>query len=128
MANKKFVVELSAEERGRLVDLISKGKASAKAILKAHILRTKLVSEGLDAVLARRKRSTPAITAGVTEMHGHGRPRTRSLLDSGLVDCLVMMHLSPWESGEVVPAAALMLPGTMRLTPRCGLAWVRQER
>lgn len=38
MANKKYVVKLSAEERARLGELISKGKASAKAILKARIL------------------------------------------------------------------------------------------
>ena len=38
MANKKYVVELSAEERARLSELISKGKASAKVILKARIL------------------------------------------------------------------------------------------
>ena len=38
MANKKYVVELSAEERARLSDLSSKGKASAKTILKARIL------------------------------------------------------------------------------------------
>ena len=38
MANKKFVVRLSADERWRLGDLISKGKASAKLILKARIL------------------------------------------------------------------------------------------
>lgn len=92
MAHKKFVVALDAQERVRLVDLISKGKASAKAILKARILlkadqgehgegwsdeeicealdtnvsmvtrvRAKLVTEGLDAVLARKKRETPPI-------------------------------------------------------------------
>ncbi len=38
MANKKFVVKLGSEERKRLGELISKGKASAKAILKARIL------------------------------------------------------------------------------------------
>ena len=38
MANKKFVVKLSAEERTRLNDLISKGKAAAKTVLKARIL------------------------------------------------------------------------------------------
>ena len=38
MANKKFVVKLSSEERKRLGELISKGKGSAKAILKARIL------------------------------------------------------------------------------------------
>ena len=38
MANKKFVVKLSGEERKRLEELISKGKAAAKTILKARIL------------------------------------------------------------------------------------------
>jgi hypothetical protein len=38
MANKKFVVKLSGEERERLRELISKGKAKAKTILKARIL------------------------------------------------------------------------------------------
>ena len=92
MANKKFVVKLDADERGRLSALISKGKAAAKTILKARILlkadqgeagenwldaaickaldtnltmvsrvRCKLVEEGLDAVLARKKRETPPV-------------------------------------------------------------------
>ena len=38
MANKKFVVELNASERVRLKALVSKGKTSAKNILKARIL------------------------------------------------------------------------------------------
>ena len=94
MANKKFVVRLDAGERTRLSDLISKGKAAAKVILKARILlkadqgeagegwsdekiakaldtnvgmiervRAKLVEEGLDAVLARKKRATPPTQA-----------------------------------------------------------------
>jgi len=92
MANKKFVVKLSGEERCRLSELISKGKAKAKTILKARVLlkadqseagegwadeeicraldtnvtmvarvREKLVTEGLDAVLLRKKRDTPPI-------------------------------------------------------------------
>src|SRR5262245_55848723 len=92
MANKKFVVKLSREERERLDKLIRKGKASAKIILKARILlkadqgeagegwsdeeicralntnvtmvarlREKLVTEGLDAVLTRKRGETPPI-------------------------------------------------------------------
>ena len=38
MANKKFVVKLDADERKRLNDLVSKGKAAAKTILKGRIL------------------------------------------------------------------------------------------
>jgi hypothetical protein len=87
MANKRFVVKFSGEERKRLSELISKGKASAKTILKTRILlkadqgeagegrsdeeichaldtnvamvarvREKMVTEGLDAVLTRKKR------------------------------------------------------------------------
>ena len=94
MSAKKFIVELDAHERARLHALISKGKAPAKAILKARILlkadateggpgwldaeivaaldtnltmvsrvREKLVTEGLDAVLVRKKRETPPTPA-----------------------------------------------------------------
>ena len=94
MAAKKFIVELDAAERERLYALIAKGKAPAKAILKARILlkadateggpgwldaqivealdtnltmvsrvREKLVTEGLDAVLERKKRETPPVPA-----------------------------------------------------------------
>jgi hypothetical protein len=38
VANKKFIVELSADERARLEAMVSKGKTSAKAVLKARIL------------------------------------------------------------------------------------------
>jgi hypothetical protein len=38
MSRKKYVVELSSEEREHLEALISKGKTTAKAILKARIL------------------------------------------------------------------------------------------
>ena len=94
MAAKKFIVELNDLERARLNALIAKGKATAKAILKARILlkadqaeggpgwldgpivdaldtnlsmvsrvREKLVSEGLDAVLTRKRRETPPVPA-----------------------------------------------------------------
>jgi arsenate reductase-like glutaredoxin family protein len=38
MSRKKYVVELSSDEREHLAALISKGKSSAQAILKARIL------------------------------------------------------------------------------------------
>jgi hypothetical protein len=92
VANKKFVVKLSGEERTRLNNLISKGKSAAQVILKARILlkadrsaagdswtdeqiaealdsnvnmvartREKLVTEGLEAVLTRKKREMPPV-------------------------------------------------------------------
>jgi hypothetical protein len=92
VANKRYVVKLSDDERKRLNGLISKGKAAARATLKARILlkadaseagegwtdqricealdtnistvmrvREKLVVEGLDAVLVRKKRETPPV-------------------------------------------------------------------
>jgi hypothetical protein len=94
MAAKKFIVELEAGERARLEALISRGKAAAKAILKARILlkadagaggpgwldaqivealdtnltmasrvRETFVTQGLDAVLTRKKRETPPTPA-----------------------------------------------------------------
>ena len=135
MTNKKFVVEFDASERARLVDLISKGKAPAKTILKARILlktdqgasgeawtddaicaaldtnltmvsrvRRKLVEEGLDAVLARKKRTTPPVApifdgeaqarlialACSTPPEGHARWTIRLLaghvVERGIVD------------------------------------------
>jgi len=44
MANKKFVVKLSSEERERLREVISRGKAKAKSILTAADARIKLKS------------------------------------------------------------------------------------
>jgi hypothetical protein len=38
VANKRFIVKLSSDERKRLGTLISKGKAAAKTILKTRIL------------------------------------------------------------------------------------------
>jgi hypothetical protein len=38
MANKKYAVKLSGEERAQLTGLISKGKTAAKTVLKARIL------------------------------------------------------------------------------------------
>ena len=48
MSYKKYVVELDYSERRRLKDFISKGRASAKAILKARILLKADQSEGGD--------------------------------------------------------------------------------
>ena len=46
VANKKFIVKLSDEERARLNGLISKWKAAAKTILKARILLKADQSDG----------------------------------------------------------------------------------
>jgi Homeodomain-like domain len=49
VANKRYVVELSGQERVRLSDLISKGKSPAKMILKARILLKADQGEGGEA-------------------------------------------------------------------------------
>jgi hypothetical protein len=92
MVHKRYIVDLAPEEREHLLAFISKGKASANALLKARILlkadegaqgegwtdsriaealetnatmiervRAKFVTEGLSAVLTRKKRQTPPI-------------------------------------------------------------------
>ena len=92
MANKKYIVELTSEERGQLSDMIRKGQSSAQSNLKARILlksdqgaegdgwpdkdicaaldtnvamvarvREKCVTEGVEAVFKRKKRTTPPI-------------------------------------------------------------------
>ena len=88
MPAKKYVVRLSDEERKRLTDMVTKGKAQAYRIKHANILlkadvegpgwkderiaaafgchrttvegiRKRLVTQGLDAALERKKRETP---------------------------------------------------------------------
>lgn len=92
MSRKRYVVDLTAEERSHLKNLINKGKAAARTLLKARILlkadsgprgegwaderiadaletnigmvyqvRRRLVEEGFDAVLMRKRRKTPPI-------------------------------------------------------------------
>src|SRR5206468_749019 len=89
---KKYVVRLSADERGLLEALIRRGKSPAQRLVKARILlkadvseagegwsdsriikaletsvsmvyrvRKQLVEEGLEAVLSRKQRATPAV-------------------------------------------------------------------
>ena len=82
MSEKKWLVDLSAEERGELLGLIRKGKAAARRLTRAHILlladegrtdeeiaaalhtnrstaervRHRFVEEGLEAALSERSR------------------------------------------------------------------------
>src|SRR6202011_2074375 len=101
---KRYVVRLSAEEREQLEALIRKGKSPAQRLLKARILkadvsqagegwsdnriikaletsismvyrvRKQLVEEGLEAVLSRKQRVTPAV-ARIFEASGDARFR-----------------------------------------------------
>lgn len=88
MPAKRYVVRLTEEERQQLQDLVSKGQAAAYKIRHAHILlkadadgpkwkdeqiaeafgchrttvedvRQRLVTQGLEAALERKKRETP---------------------------------------------------------------------
>jgi len=76
MSEKKWVVDLTDEERGELLGLIRKGKAAARRLTRAHILlladegrtdlhtnrstaervRHRCVEEGIEAALAERPR------------------------------------------------------------------------
>ena len=96
MPTTKYLIELNDEERGKLLEIISKGNAPARTILRANILlasdrngkkpmtvqevaaiyhttpttvqnvRTSYAEKGLDATLHRKKRETPPVPAKVT--------------------------------------------------------------
>lgn len=96
MPSVKYVIELNEADRGRLLDVIAKGHAPARAITRANILlasdrnskkhmtvaeiadvyhttpttvqtvRTTYVNQGLSAVMNRKKRDKPPIPAKVT--------------------------------------------------------------
>ena len=68
IAVKKYVVRLTAEERGQLDELISKGKRSAQLLTKARILLKADVSDaakaGATAGLPRRWTPASPISSG----------------------------------------------------------------
>ena len=96
MPSIKYVIELSAEEKAKLTELVSKGKSPARTILRANILlasdkenekymtiseiskayhttpttvknvRASYCEKGLEATINRKKRETPPVPAKVT--------------------------------------------------------------
>lgn len=96
MPSVKYLIELSDAERKVLHDIVAKGKAPARTILRANILlasdrntkqhmtvaqiaevyhttattvqnvRTSYANEGLEATIYRKKRETPPVPAKVT--------------------------------------------------------------
>ena len=62
MVHKRYIIDLTHEERERLLAFISKGKASARALLKARILlrpmRARRAKAGRTAALPRRSKPT----------------------------------------------------------------------
>ena len=67
MANKKFVVKLSSEERAQLTGLISKGKTAARTALKARIL---LKAESGPSGLKNFVRSAGPLSHPFADYHG----------------------------------------------------------
>ena len=96
MPSVKYLIELSDDERRKLMDIVRKGSAPAKTILRANILlasdrngkhpmtvqeiaetyhtsattvqnvRASYAEKGLEATITRKKRETPPVAAKVT--------------------------------------------------------------
>lgn len=96
MASMKYIIELSAQDKAELIDIVTKGKSPARTILRANILlasdrrnegymtvseiskayhttpttvqtvRTSYCEKGLEATINRKKRETPPVPAKVT--------------------------------------------------------------
>ena len=96
MPSIKYVIELSAEEKAKLTEIVTKGNSPARTILRANILlasdrqsekymtvsevskayhttpttvqnvRTSYCEKGLEATIHRKKRETPPVPAKVT--------------------------------------------------------------
>jgi poly-gamma-glutamate capsule biosynthesis protein CapA/YwtB (metallophosphatase superfamily) len=115
-AVKKFVVNLSAEERGRLHALIQKGKAPARQVLKARILLKADVSEAGDAwsdsqiaaaletsidTIARTRQQLVegGIDAALTRKHSANSARKR-IFDGAAEAKLIALTCSPPPKGR----------------------------
>ena len=96
MPSFKYIIELSAQDKEYLLDIVTKGTSSARTILRANILlfsdknsdkymtvaeianvyhttpttvqnvRTSYYEKGLEATIRRKKRETPPVPAKVT--------------------------------------------------------------
>ena len=96
MPSIKYVIELSAEEKAKLTEIVTKGNSPARTILRANILlasdrqsekymtvseiakayhttpttvqnvRASYCGKGLEATIRRKKRETPPVPAKVT--------------------------------------------------------------
>ena len=131
-ANKKYVVRLSAEERERLDTMIHTGKRAAQTLMKARILlaadvegagqsdghiverlgtsrssvervRQRLVEEGLDAALTRKKQERPSRTppcATPTCSAGRGPWPTSPIFDGAAEAKLIALACSPPPQGR----------------------------
>ena len=96
MPSLKYVIELSAQDKAELIDIVTKGKSPARTILRANILlasdrgserymtvseisktyhttpttvqtvRSSYCEKGLEATIHRKKRETPPVPAKVT--------------------------------------------------------------
>ena len=96
MPSLKYVIELSAQDKAELIDIVTKGKSPARTILRANILlasdrrserymtvseiskayhttpttvqtvRASYCEKGLEATINRKKRETPPVPAKVT--------------------------------------------------------------
>lgn len=96
MPSLKYVIELSAEDKAKLTEIVTKGKSPARTILRANILlasdkrnetymtaseisrayhttpttvqtvRASYCEKGLEATINRKKRETPPVPAKVT--------------------------------------------------------------
>jgi hypothetical protein len=85
-ANRKYVVNLSAEEREHLLTLISSGKHPAQQILKARILLKADISEAGDGW-----RDSQIAIALETSVDTVTRTRKR-LVEEGFEACLIRKH------------------------------------
>ena len=99
MPSLKYVIELSTEEKAKLIEIVRKGKSPARSILRANILlasdrgnekymtvseiskayhttpttvgnvRASYCEKGLEATIDRKKREDPPVPAKITGAH-----------------------------------------------------------
>jgi transposase len=82
MNHKRYIVDLSEEERTQLLELIKKGKASARKIARAHILLSadrgdsdKAIAQALHVSVPTVQRTRKRFAEGRLERAVNERPR-----------------------------------------------------
>ena len=93
MSEKKWVVDLSEEERSELLELIRKGKAAARRLTRAHILLLADERRTDDEIAARAAYQSLDGGTGPPSLRrgGHRRRHSPSGLDLALSPCWMPM-------------------------------------
>ena len=98
MASMKYIIELSAQDKAELIDIVTKGKSPARTILRANILlASDRRNEGYMTVseISKAYHTTPTTVQTVRTSYCEKGPRSteRNVKHRQFLQCHLLLHL-----------------------------------